>query len=419
MYGVMLAFGTWFRGSWALAVHASVMATLLGWPFVAVIFVPMALEFFLRAKLTKVLSWGFSALTLFLVPMIAVDYYYFRRILVAPLNILIYNVFSGSGSEKYGIEEWPFYFKNGFLNLNFVFFLAFSSFLWGVVGILMGKGKFRIQGPFVLLKLMPLYIWFLIMQIQPHKEERFLYPIYPLFCFAGALSLSIFAGLLQHFFIKFSSKSIEKEKRSNFKRKGWENSRVLVGVVVLVCVVVAVVSVSRTTSLLINYRAPLLLYSDFYHLSSISQQNSSVNLCVGKEWYRFPSNFFLPDLGKFSPKFQFLRSEFRGLLPRHYDSSPSATWIIPPHMNDQNLEELSRYVDVSECDYIVDQDDEKQREERYAVDEESWKVVGWYPFLDSESSPSPHRAFWVPFVSATKNKFNRYVLLQSTRSRKL
>ena len=49
-----------------------------------------------------------------------------------------------------------------------------------------------------------------------------------------------------------------------------------------------------------GYHAPL----DVYHqLNEINEdpgnhelhKMSKINLCVGKEWYRFPSNFFLPE----------------------------------------------------------------------------------------------------------------------------
>jgi len=41
---------------------------------------------------------------------------------------------------------------------------------------------------------------------------------------------------------------------------------------------------------------------------------------------------------------QFIQSEFRGQLPKPYAMGPDATWILPSDMNDQNLEETSRYV---------------------------------------------------------------------------
>ena len=66
-----------------------------------------------------------------------------------------------------------------------------------------------------------------------------------------------------------------------------------------------------------------------------------LNVCVGKEWYRFPSSFYLP-----SPKWhlRFVRSEFRGQLPKPYSEHRNGTWTVPEDMNDMNREEPSRYV---------------------------------------------------------------------------
>ena len=49
----------------------------------------------------------------------------------------------------------------------------------------------------------------------------------------------------------------------------------------------------------------------------------------------------------FSWHLQFLRSEFKGQLPKPYSSEPLATRIIPKDMNDMNKEEMSRYVSQS------------------------------------------------------------------------
>lgn len=43
-------------------------------------------------------------------------------------------------------------------------------------------------------------------------------------------------------------------------------------------------------------------------------------------------------------RLHFIQSEFRGQLPQPYGSGPLATQTIPANMNDQNLEETSRYV---------------------------------------------------------------------------
>ena len=54
------------------------------------------------------------------------------------------------------------------------------------------------------------------------------------------------------------------------------------------------------SSLPIGYHAPMEVYKavNSHEVLSYTEQFSGVaeiNLCVGKEWHRFPSSFFLPD----------------------------------------------------------------------------------------------------------------------------
>ena len=46
-----------------------------------------------------------------------------------------------------------------------------------------------------------------------------------------------------------------------------------------------------------GYSAPIKIYSDLSidAVTKATQTQREVNLCVGKEWYRFPSSFFLPN----------------------------------------------------------------------------------------------------------------------------
>ena len=108
-----------------------------------------------------------------------------------------------------------------------------------------------------------------------------------------------------------------------------------------------------------GYSAPIHLYSSLNSRLTLTHtsQLREVNLCVGKEWYRFPSSFFLPQ--RFHTNFhnlvtncmmcrwklRFIRSEFKGQLPQQYSSDPS---VIPDHMNDMNKEETSRYVSITD-----------------------------------------------------------------------
>lgn len=65
------------------------------------------------------------------------------------------------------------------------------------------------------LTLAPMYIWFIIFFIQPHKEERFLFPVYPLICLSGAVALSALQVSFREMyvgFILFHIKSFKKLK---------------------------------------------------------------------------------------------------------------------------------------------------------------------------------------------------------------
>jgi alpha-1,2-mannosyltransferase len=73
-----------------------------------------------------------------------------------------------------------------------------------------------------------------------------------------------------------------------------------------------------------------------------------LRLCIGKEWYRFPGNFFVPD----SVEVRFIKSEFDGLLPQPFTRSAgiSTFWpwdgmrVVPNGLNDLNVENTSHYV---------------------------------------------------------------------------
>ena len=70
-------------------------------------------------------------------------------------------------------------------------------------------------------------------------------------------------------------------------------------------------------------------------------------VCIGKEWYRFPSSFFLPD-APVRAELRFLPSSFHGQLPQPY-AAENATWVVQPGFNDLNQEDPTRYVRGVRC----------------------------------------------------------------------
>jgi alpha-1,2-mannosyltransferase len=170
-------------------------------------------------------------------------------------------------------------------------------------------------------------------------------------------------------------------------------------------------------------------------LSSPPQSASSgsvYNLCMGGDWYTFPSHFFLPKHVNFS----YVEDNFHGLLPQPYDVlvGTGGQPLLP--VNGLNAEEKSHYVELSSCSHLVmTTPSEKFGSEQYtplqrrvllgpvdadqsatadSIDEEgamTFKRLHCEDILDAPHSPSAlYRAFYVPFAAASKNEFMKYCL---------
>lgn len=90
------------------------------------------------------------------------------------------------------------------------------------------------------------------------------------------------------------------------------------------------------------YGAPLNIYAPLQELAYADMEGT---VCLGKEWYRFPSSYFLPK----NMRAKFVKSAFDGLLPGQFSEATTdvgrlPTWLMPPGMNDQNIEDPGKYV---------------------------------------------------------------------------
>ena len=233
-----------------------------------------------------------------LIPQIAIDSLIYGRFVSAPLNIVKYNVFTSHGPDLYGTEPWTFYLLNGFLNFNGAFLLAIAvipSILFAQISI-PSRERNGMMLPFWLAHL-ALHLWLLVFGIQPHKEERFLFPVYPLLCFAAASTLDNLQRIYYHMFFR--------QKKGNYLEKTkWIGSFILV--------IFVLISTSRIIALYKNYYAPMKVWNHVSgSLQSDYNDNSSneISICVGKEWHRYPSSFFMPD-NRWNLKY--LESEFKG-----------------------------------------------------------------------------------------------------------
>lgn len=139
----------------------------------------------------------------------------YGRLEIVPLNIIKYNIFSTSGGpELYGTEPWSFYIFNGLLGFNILLPLALYSIPTLFVTAVydpkrVGDQRDRIPGqtsPFVSLaiRLSPLYLWLGVLTLQPHKEERFLFPAYGLVLLNASTTIYLLRGWFEQAFISYT-----------------------------------------------------------------------------------------------------------------------------------------------------------------------------------------------------------------------
>lgn len=141
----------------------------------------------------------------------------------------------------------------------------------------------------------------------------------------------------------------------------------------LVVVSAGLISISRIFALYDYYHASLAVYNHFEEselpnllndtgllillpvnvnerdrpspdLTPIKELN--LTLCLGKEWHRFPGHYLVPN----GVKVDFVKSNFAGLLPAHFETSSGAWWdkkgsrLTPGGLNDLNTEVQGFYV---------------------------------------------------------------------------
>ncbi|EST07380.1 GPI mannosyltransferase [Kalmanozyma brasiliensis GHG001] len=530
-----------------LATLSFAAGAIIGWPFAIILALPYVLEqLFLRADDIvangKASNWtvsrwstaiGAAVLAAGLaIPAFLIDSLAYGKLSFAPLNTVLYNLFSGrrgAGPELYGTEPFTYYFSNLLLNFNVFFPLALLSLPLLLISARFDprrfqrpvleskKGHAAVEQPsslfsLALLRIAPFYLWFLVLSIQAHKEERFMYPAYTLLCLNAGVSLYLLRTLAEVAFVKVTKSPYRASKSSLFTTM---TSSILAAGLLL--------GVLRCVGQLNNYHSPfdVLFHFEGYELprvvaelfpetlnaavqqriarglspvatkeekdyndrgygeenkgvsvdltidlSPLATLDTPVRLCYGKEWHRFPTHFLVPA----GVEVEWIKSEFDGILPKHFDVIGSSavqpadgvvkaldaalgwTWPwatvtrrIQSGFNDLNREEADRYVEANTCDYLVDLDlphrslasKESQYEPRYATMSEQWDRVFCGAFLDAEFSrpvvdprdslPSKvvrkvaaalHRAFWLPKAwPGNANVYGDYCLLRSRESR--
>ena len=349
-------------GAWRRATLFAVAAVLWpGWPFIAVYFLPFFIDTLWTEPFLEIIKVGLSAGIGIGFPVAVTDFFFYGSLTLPLLNVLRYNAVEG-GDELYGVEPASYYVKNLALNVTPVILLLF-----------LGGSLSR--------HALPGGLWLLTLFARPHKEERFTYPAYA--------SIAIVASL-----------AARKLRRVRIVWIGFLVAALFFGV-------------ARTAALVNYYGQPqLTVWRSVAELAS--QRPTNVTICVGKEWYRYPSSYFLPS----NARLEFVDDGFHGELPRHWEvssGSRGSSADVAAHFNDRNMEVTNRYVPLSHCHFIVDlrTDDDDDSSSLYQASS-SWTVAHTSPFLDAGRTTGLARAFLVPYYSYRRAVFADYVVLTRT-----
>jgi alpha-1,2-mannosyltransferase len=144
---------------------------------------------------------------------VAIDTLFYGKLTIVPWNIVAYNVFSSDrGPDLYGTEPVAYYIHNLLLNMNVALPLALLSLPALLITYFVDRKRLGDRvGPerssaytLMTMRLLPMYIWLAIFASQPHKEERFMFPIYPLICFNAAICLYLMRGWVEAAYISFT-----------------------------------------------------------------------------------------------------------------------------------------------------------------------------------------------------------------------
>ncbi|KAI9746234.1 MAG: mannosyltransferase [Claussenomyces sp. TS43310] len=416
MYTTMLgmaAFMNWRNGlKTAQGIFWFAVGGILGWPFSVALSGPFLLEElafaimsnkdalidaimrFMRGTVASLLVLFFEFL---------ISGFFYKRLELVPLNIVLYNVFSGPGRgpDIYGTEPWHFYARNLLLNFNIWFLLAVAAIpLFTLQKLLSTAPKGATTGLRTVIFMSPFYLWLGIFSLQPHKEERFMYPAYPALALNAAMSLHILLAA----FGNSDPKTLVGKLPPRLKL-------LIVSTIILGSIEIGA---ARIYGIYTAYSAPLKIYEPLSLAGVGSLGSPGDTVCFGKEWYRFPTSYFLPN----GMKAKFIKSEFDGLLPGEFAEAKtgfgfwSGTWLEPAGMNDLNQEDMGKYTDIRTCSFLVDTyypgANASDLEPHYILDSENWEEVSCQPFLDASRTHLLARTLWLPNLPMIPDKFKRH-----------
>lgn len=399
------AWARWLVGEFGNAVAMVAIASLLGWVYVVAAAVPMALHIVYRRGLLSFVRYAMFIGVPLVAAMLAIDTHYYGVSVLVPLRHLMYNVFPvpGAGPELFGVEQWSFYVQNLVLNLPLVAPLIALFPLQALLHIggtrVWGEPKYAVSRVIFLSGPLLLLAQFFAV---PHKEERFLAPLYPLLCLLAAVSLVDWVDLMSRILPRRVQTPVAQLSISVFLVAG------------------CALGASRVAMQHVGYGGSLRVYERLAReeFSKMEASGDIVNICVSKEWHRFPSHFFVPHPRM---RVRFLSYGFDGQLPKYYSENVMGSRIEPKGMNMLNKADPSQWFNVTAtdgCHYFIDLDlshrtSKSKTKEEHPIPINARRTVFKESFLDSEQSPAGLRAFYVPIYSH-KLIYGQYVAVRNS-----
>lgn len=364
-----LIWSFWLRGQDNRVLMLTAAMIILGWPYAVLdAIIPCFWSFkesftlsdggkVEAAKLSKsvkfqilirrlVLAASFSSVYI-LAPSLLIERYYYGQWVLPSLNAVLYNVFgsSGGGPDVFGVESPTYYFLNLLLNFN----LFFLSALLAPINFLRSHYRSKL----ILLwtcMITPMAVF----TLQAHKEERFMFIVFPLIC--------LFAG---HFLAV------------SFGANKWLNAFAKASLFtgLFLCAM-------RSYGLIMFFEAPQKLLENWKPLSP-----AGGTLCMRGNWYRFPGSFYL----NHPLQLGFVKNSVSCLQPTYFENTKTQV----PKVNNLNKAIDSQFTDLDGCDWLLEEEPaEELVEDRCSL------------ILSAQTKP-PFRWIWVPYLSRKHSTWKR------------
>jgi len=420
----------------ALAIASSAIGGIIGWPFCLLLTVPfifhVAISILARRSPLKPLSsinskkWtlfiyflaGIACVYMVTWTGLEIDSLFYNKRTIVPWNIVFYNVLHAtkeSGPNIFGVESSFYYFVNLLLNYHVIFLFALANLF-----TLSSKTfKMGFKEGFVTYRL-PLLLWLTVFSFQPHKEERFMFPAYHMI----SISAAAFASKIFRMFIFYQRQGI-----------CYHVTRFAFFFIVVLC------GVLRITCLIENYGAPLSAFKalssyDAVIYNDLANSTTAENVCIGREWYHYPSSFFL----KSNQRLRYVENGFRGMLPGDFiePSNHSFGGIRnSTRINQKGFNNLNHYnPDFSQkgfdrCDYFIDINmpvntdvgEISLFDERGSSIFPEWQTMRCEKMIDPDNSSGLAKLIHIPFEEIQMwkrfmQKLNEYSIVKRIKASK-